>query len=432
MKEWLQFTFLSFFSKKHSYKGRERKFINVLLSYFLFGLLLPLLLAIGSINSFSFHINNDSVLSNAINNMLANENIELRIPYSFTNHKMSSDLVINTFDNESDSIYKYENFNLILDTRDQNTTYDDFAFIAKDKSGNEISYTPKMIGDSNYTFTFNYSGKTLDVLLKQNDYENYLTTISSIDYERYNKLAKADYDSLKAKKESLSEQEYGNKIYELYITYYYPKLTDLGSTSAVPILRGYYYTKFITQNISQNSIMIFDNMVTINYINSSKQNFIFDGYFSVTGGTIIVGKDASVDVAKSSIHQLLNKTYQGGFALNFTVYFVNLFRLTPIPLLYVAVFALADFLIYRYKKIKVSFLDNCLIYSSFLNIPSLFCGFFGLVLTILLTKGVSFSITIYVLFGLTLLRALTQILFALYTKKNEEEPLTEREVFTND
>lgn len=428
MKEWLQFTFLGFFSKKFSYKGRERKFVNVLLSYFLFALLFPLFLALGSINSFSFHLNNDSILKEAVNNIFANENTALRIPYHLENHKLSSELIINTFDNEGDAIYKYKDFNLIFDTRDQNTTYDDFTLSAKDKAGNEIAYTPKMIGDNNYSFEFYYSGKVLDVLAKQTDYENYLESISSIDSPNYNKFAKSDYDSLKAKKDSLPEQDYGNKIYELYVAYYYPNLIDLGCASAIPLLRGYYYSQFISQKISTNSIMVFDNMIIINYINSSKQNFVFDGYLSVTGGTITTDKDASVEVAKSNIHKLLNKTFQGGFALNFTVYFVNLFRLTPIPLLFVILFALIDFLIYRHKKIKGSFLDNCIIYASFFNIPSLLCSILGMILTILLMRGVSFSISIYLLFGLTLIRGILQLIFAIYTKSNNQETNIQAEV----
>ena len=324
MKNWLCFTFLGFFKRSQSEKGRGANFFNVLLSLVLFILLVPLLLSVGSLFSFSYSYSNETNLRNAIDHMF----VENHITYEVSNHKVKSEYLINTFENEEDSKYKYEGYNLIVDTRDQNTTYDDFVFVVKDKNGTEVTYTPKLMGDSNFVFTFSYSGKTFSALERKDVYLSYLEEISNPESSNYNKLAKADLDSLKSRKDTISEADFANQLYELYILYYYPNLQDLGSASQVPILRGYYLKQYISQDTSTNSVMVFDNLITIKFINKQKQRCVYDGYLSTTNIKIETNTTANAQEAKSNIESLLTTLFQSGFGLNFTVYFVNTFRLS--------------------------------------------------------------------------------------------------------
>ncbi len=424
MKNWLGFTFLGFFQRSQSEKGRGIKFFNVLVSLFLFLLLIPLLLSLGSIFSFSYNLKNEKSLNEAINHMF----VENHITYSLNNHKLQSEYLINTFEKEEDKKYKYNEFNLILDTRDQNTTYDDFVFVAKDKSGNEVTYSPKLINDSNFVFTFSYSGKAFSPLERQSTYQEYLELITNPENAEYNKLAKADFDSLNNKKESLSESDFANQLYELYVGYYYPNLQDLGSASQVPILRGYYLKKYISQDTSNNSLLVFDNLIVVNFINRQKQKCVYDGYLSTTKLSITTDASTEANQAKTNINRLLTNLFESGYGLQFTIYFVNIFRLSPFVLGFAIIFPLIDFLIVRKKK-QTSYLDNCIIYSSFINIPAIFTSILGLLLTIVLARGVAFSITIYTFFGLVLLRAIIEIIFAIMTpkeiKEENEEAVTE-------
>ena len=420
MKNWLGFTFLGFFQRSQSEKGRGANFLNVLLSLLLFLLFIPLMLSLGSLLSFSHNLKNNESLSDAISHMF----VEKQITYSLSEHKLSSDYLINTFENESDSDYKHNGFNLILDTRDQDTTYDDFTFIAKDKTGTEYPYSPDFRGDVNFSFTFSYSGKTFNPQDRQDVYLAYLQQISDPNNPKYNSLAKADFDDLNSKKNSLSEEAFANSLYELFVAYYYPNLQDLGSASRVPILRGYYLKNYINQDKSTNSIIVFDNLITINFLNKQNQNCVYDGYLSTIGISIATDSSTNAEQAKANIETLLTTLYQSGLGLQFTVYFINTFRLTPFVLGYAIIFPLVDFLIVRKRK-QTLFLDNCLIYVSFLNIPSILSGILGFILSIVLARGIAFSIVVYTFFSLVFLRGIVELIFAIRTPKEIKPEATE-------
>ena len=52
-------------------------------------------------------------------------------------------------------------------------------------------------------------------------------------------------------------------------------------------------------------------------------------------------------------------------------------------------------------------------------------GLLGLLFSVILAKGIAFSITIYSLFGLVLLRGIVEIVFAFMTPKEEKPEVSE-------
>ena len=196
MKKWLKFTFLSFFSNKCAETGKELKFSNVLISFLLFSVVLPLFLSLG----FNFNIDYTYITQDNFKNALSHTFVTNKINYTYQDNKLSTNLIVNTFDNESDSPYIYGDFDFIIDTRSYQFTYDDFIFTAKDKQGNQVTYTPKLKDDINFVFEFAYSGKEFDLTTKLNDCYTYLNDICDHESVNYNISARADYEELERNK----------------------------------------------------------------------------------------------------------------------------------------------------------------------------------------------------------------------------------------
>ena len=78
--------------------------------------------------------------------------------------------------NENDNAFG--GYKLIVDTTPADTSFDDFTLICKDANGVEISYEDYRklpeTGKKNGTVEFKYSGKPLDVTVKQAEYIAYL------------------------------------------------------------------------------------------------------------------------------------------------------------------------------------------------------------------------------------------------------------------
>ncbi len=409
MRDWLKYTFFGFFSHRHATTGKRRNFANVLLSYTMHLTFLTGFLMTGYAMSFSYQTTHNESYQQYIEHVFASDDISYRIDYELKDKTLSSEKLINSFDNESDILYSYRNFSIVLDTRDSMTTYDDFVLTVKDKNNIEYPYVPNMREDSNYFFTFSYSGKALDAVAKQDEYIDYLEEISNPANENYDKGAKSSYDEIKSNETEISAADYNNSIYELFVTYYYPDLDKFGSSSPIPTVSGYYFKNIINGNKGNNAIILLDNMMVIKFVKDN-QSFSYEGYFTRVMKTITTNSGTSVVDAKDNINELLTLAFRGGLGVNFTVYFVNAFRFSPFYLFAVLLFGLTAWIIHNIHRNKDTFIGECTVFSSFMLTSSLIASIGGLFLTTFLERGTAFSITFYLCLGLLVVRSLFEIL----------------------
>ena len=429
MKKWLKFTFAGFFSFKAAQEGAKLRFANVLLHLLFHFVLLVMLLSSGYQMSFSYNLARADGFSDYINHVFANSESSYRVNFELSNGSVSSSKLINTFDNPDDSEYCVAPYNLVVDTRDSARTFDDFLFKATGSNGEEIAYLPKIKNDANYKFSFSYSGTALVVSAKQSFYRSYLEEITDPTMEAYDKNAKKSFDELERVKSELSHEEYENKIYMLFATFYYPDLKVLGASESIPTIQGYYFREIINNKNKNNYVLLFDNIFVVNFENSANQGVVYDGYFTRVNEHIITSSATSSEMAASNIYLLMKSAFNAGMIANAAVYFINILTLSPITLLLVVALTIIRFIVSRRKKTAYSFLGLTIVSTSYTLMSSLMSGLLGMIFAIFLSRSFSYSLTIYLFFGLLAGRIIADIIFHAFRKPEDKELIGDESAF---
>lgn len=323
MVDWLKFFFLSFFMDKYAKEAAERRMLNALLGILLALVLLFAGLMIGYVSSFGRHYDNASEFRKfaySVFSVTGDNGVE----FSVKKENMTASAVVDTFKSDEGAHGKYA---LIIDTRPAATTYDDFSAFCTDKSGQKIDYSAWLELDEeqrkSYKFDIEYSGTALDVAAHKDEYTAFF------DSDRASDAAKADLSALDERlaSDKLTEAEYNNALYELYVKNYYPSLSSREKFGNAPTLRTY-YRETINKQKPEEYLIVFEDRLSATFVTDKGVPVQIDGTFADANG-IAVNKNMPEWQAKSNVDKLMHAVFDSATGMSVSVYFINIFTSLP-------------------------------------------------------------------------------------------------------
>lgn len=309
MRGWLKFFFGSFFSHSLADEAGDRKFWNCVLSFVLFVLILWLSLSVGYYAVLPYHLNRSSDFRAFITNAVENCGLTLEVKNGCIS--VNDGRVIDTYVNDDDEEFRYKGYNLIVDTRNNENSYNDFNAYCKEQKGDKtISYEEYLsltdADKKNYLFVLEYTERSLEITDKLVDKcETYLNSLDSGSiYEQYKALDKS----------SMDKEDYANGVYELYVQGYYPDLSSREKFGKAPTMRTYYIGEYLAFTESgadkyEDYLIILDKMVMVSFRTDSGLRFSAAGY--IGNDTVSVANGGqTVNFIKSFFRSQWNVIFQ--------------------------------------------------------------------------------------------------------------------------
>lgn len=309
MRGWLKFFFGSFFSHSLADEAGDRKFWNCVLSFVLFVIILWLSLSVGYYAVLPYHLNRSSDFRAFITNAVENCGLTLEVKNGCIS--VNDGRVIDTYVNDGDEEFRYKGYNLIVDTRNNENSYNDFNAYCKEQKGDKtISYEEYLsltdADKKNYLFVLEYTERSLEITDELVDKcETYLNSLDSGSiYEQYKALDKS----------SMDKEDYANGVYELYVQGYYPDLSSREKFGKAPTMRTYYIGEYLAFTESgadkyEDYLIILDKMVMVSFRTDSGLRFSASGYVGDDSITISDGGQA-VSYIKSFFRSQWNVIFQ--------------------------------------------------------------------------------------------------------------------------
>ena len=338
MKKWLRFFFCSFFSDKISKDGSKRGyttfFIGLILAFaflwagYVGGDILPLGVRYG--NSPDFMATMHTVFSNADANQRLNAEIkDGSLLVKKSDGEYSKDLLVNTFENESDrEIYSKNGYNVVVDLHPADTPAEfEIRFVSNNGKDLTLTYEEYSLLNAVEKLYFDleltYTGKALE--LNDETVKAYRTTLEGLNSE-----IKPEIDSwandLASNK--ITRSEYNRAIYELYFANYYPDITAYESSSKIPLLRNYYYHQYISRG-AENYVFIFDDYMTASFETKDGTEVSFYGFYDDMADGAIVASGASQSEANRAVDDFVKQSILSVAPLTLYAYAMNVFSLIP-------------------------------------------------------------------------------------------------------
>lgn len=425
MKKWFRFFTLSFFSDRVSKEGAKRGYTNVFL-----GLLLSFaLLWAGYVGTdmlpFAAHYDNSPDFSSSLHSLLANPDITSRISIEITDGRLaaksyggdySEALLVNTLENERDrQLYSVNSYHLILDTRSARALAEVEAYcVSNDSKEMVISYedylTLSEVARLNFDFKLRYTGEEL--VLTDETCEAYRLYLVGSGEE--NKSA-ADQLYADLGEGRITKDEYNSKIYKLYFTNYYPDITEYESSSEVPLLRNYYYHRYLKEGIT-NYLFIFDDYMAGSFKTAGGVDISFYGFYSDLENGTLISEGADEDEAAAAADRFVKDAYSAMVPLTLYAHGMNIFSLIPFIALMPMVVSLLAYSLLKLRGVdSVSTLGGAFkIVGSYLWFSALVAALLSLVCAFFLSPTV-ISILPLLLFFITL--AVRSVIFAVNEAK---------------
>lgn len=397
MIAWLKYFFLGFFNDKYTGEAPNRSFWNTVLAVVFAFVILCTGVFTGYVLSFKTHYENSKEFRAFISASLGDAELKME------NGKLSSPKYVNDFLN-LESGEKLQGYGLIIDTRPAAETFDDFSVMCYDGKENEITYEEYLAlpesDKSGYTPRLLYSGKTLDVTAKQNEYKNYLNGSEA------GRAALSALDSKKSKGE-LTETEYANGVYTEYIKLYYPSIAGVERYGQAPTLRTY-YLGMVVSDFSDSFIMILNDLCVGSFKTDSGVQVEFEGYFS-----------GIAEGAVDNLDTFINDAFAASSGYNYLLYFMNMFKFIPIALGAFLIIALLTFLICRYKvpALKTGYIGSLKIVCSYLLISSVITFIVSIALSFFSNKLIVYLMSMITFVVIVLLRVAVLIVKGIITEQ---------------
>ena len=423
MKKWLKFYFLGFFNDKYGKEAANRSFFNVLL-----GLLLTVILIAGGISagyaaSFGKHYNDAEVFRDFLYSAFVSSDgsgIELKMQDGKLCAEIPDKERVNGFLEEE---YSFNGYKLIVDTNPAETVFDDFKLVCKDANGVELSYEDYLklpeTGKKNGSVVFEYSGKPLDVTLKQADYIAYLDKLSDEADSQYDGDAAKAYGELKHKRNSgeITEEQYAVEIYTLYAKNYYPSYSRIESYGAAPTLRTYYTQAELIQNEDKYLILLDDTFIC-SFTTANGITVNFAGYYMGVSDGVVSAKGMSTQDARANIDKFVKQCFAGSGGLIFFVYIVNIFNVFLLLIAIILILALIVFACSRLLRLEfgrnyfgaVKTVGSYLFYSALIAFVSAF------ILSFFYARGTVFPVIEIVFVCVLALRTVIRIVTEIVRK----------------
>ena len=361
MKKWVEFFFLSFFSHGKAKEGARRGYTNVLLSLTLSLVFMWSAFVGGDMLPFGVHYDGATDFGEAAGAVLANADSAKRLygrieKGSLRLKKQGGEyteaLFVNTFERVEDrQNYSVGGYGVIVDTRPAGTPAEVEAYcLSNDGKGTEISYEEYLalseVARLNFDFKLRYTGEALELSDGRiTEYRAYLDTLGE---EMREKTAGLDKELGEG---SITEAQYGRGLYELYFTSYYPKISDYESTSAVPLLRNYYYHEYISKGI-KNYLFIFDDYMTGSFEAGGGAEISFFGFYSSLEEGELVREGADEEEAREAVDGFIMDCFRENWFLNAYGHLVNTITLTPFIALMIMVAALLTYSVLRLRGVE--------------------------------------------------------------------------------
>ena len=284
---------------------------------------------------------------------------------------------INTYTSEADKEkYCSDGYNLIVDTRPSDTLIRFTQYAVKGEE--EIDYEAYLAlneeAKKQYLLKIRYFDEEL--VLTDEDTERHIAFLEQASVEggeKYNKSAAEDYKKLNGDKQNMTDKEYAEQLYYLFIKYYYVGAGSLLNGAKAPVLCDYYYINHIIGGNS-NYLYIFDTLCTGSFTSDSGVPVAFGGYY-----------DGLPDGEVTDINAFIKQIFYGSAGAAVASYFFTVMMQIPFILIIPIVLALLLWLIGKAAKRanNQSFTNyykttNCFVLFSavFTAVITFACGFF--------------------------------------------------------
>lgn len=399
MKTVISYLFTSFFSHKQTKAFLERSLVLPLFSSFL----LFIYIFIGTFFGYQLSFKNYYQQSLNYKDMLAEVFESGAEFHSNSDGLISSNLVISTLTNSSDkNRFEKYGFDVVVDTRDKATTYDDFEYYCVLNSDNSkrIEYDDYLLLNEeekkSYSFVVNNRGVYLDTEENIDSYKNYIETKSE-DLSSYNQL-NDDYNNGK-----ITKLDYSKKLYLMYAKLYFPtNLFSLDYYGELPTLRTYYMDHYKHNGVSNQYIYIFEEYAfSVFKSNGVRINYI--GYY-------LSNKDYVFDAANSSalIDQFVMDMFDGGATQRVSNFMFSSFLcwFVSFVVLIILCFLMRLFSRSNHYENGLFFNNNFKIIGSFINVSSIITSLLCFGLSFLLARNIVFFVSVGSVITLIVIRTI--------------------------
>ncbi len=419
MISWLKFYFLGFFSDKYAEEGATRSFWNAALSFALMLVIISTGFFTGYVSSFKAHYSNAESYREFLYNAFGKFSLEIKGGKACA--ALDGAEFINGF--TEDNEYSVNGYRLVVDTRPAETAFDDVKIICKNSFGEEISYEEYYSFEESkkkdYTVHVEYTGKNLDVTLKQSEYENFLEN-------RAGESGKTALAGLKEKlaKGDITEKQYADSVYVEYVKSYYPSLSRLERYGEAPTLKTY-YLGMVTSRFSDKFLMILEDVCVGSFKTEKGLAVDFEGYFTEMPDKTTFGGNASGQDVKADADGFIMQSFESSSGFGYFIFFINFFKLIPIIFLVALILALALSLFgkYRLADDKYGLFGSFKVVSSFVLVSALVSFIASVALSFFCTRSAAYIATVIVFNVVLMLR--TAVFIALgwfrHAKKIKEE-----------
>ena len=392
MKKWLKHFALGFFSHREAREGLKQGYVATFLGFVL-ALLLIFSGFLGAL-TLPFGLNYKSApdFTESLYALLASPKPERRIELEVDSGRLkmkrggallSDALLVSTIDSAADrETYQTAGYDLVVDSRPADTLAAFEAYcVSNDGENTEITYaeylTLSEVARLNFDFKLRYTGEALT--LTEEAIAGYLAYLA----DKGGDAAKAANERAEAlARGEISSEEYGRAIYEAYFAAYYPDITAYESTSAVPLLRNYYYHEYIAKG-EERYIFIFDDYLTASFVTEGGRTVSFYGFYTDLADGVILPAEASESEARELADGFIREAFGAVLPLNIYAGGVNTLSLLPYMALMLTVSALLAYSLMRLRGIEEATLGGML------KVVGSFSWFSGLI-SGLLTLALSF------------------------------------------
>lgn len=339
--DWLKYFFGSFFLHKYASESEERGFGGPLL-----GLLLAMAMIFaglfgGSVAAFPSYYENSEEYTQFLYNAFAQsgeDRLNIKIENGVARAgkfggEYGAGLVANTFTSEADrDKYSVNGYQLVIDTRDSKTNYNDFKCEYKkgDVTLTHDEYlTLKDEEKKNYTVYMEY---TADALVldaeKVKGYTDWLLGCGNAE-------AKKECEALLTG--GVAPQSNYNAVYELYFKYCYPELAGAETFGKAPTMRTYYVNTYMQTGedgkLACDKYLIVLSDIAFSYFYSGDGIFRGVSGFLSSFGDISVTQSAGAEAAKSEVDGFFiefNKASAGMLSVNYLINMIMVLLYTVI------------------------------------------------------------------------------------------------------
>ena len=312
-------------------------------------------------------------------------------------------LLVDTFSSESDrKAYSVGGYNVVVDTRDA-ALYDDFIAYCEPKSGEGETITYEQY------LSLSESAKDYYIFkIRYTPFEADLSDEKTADREKYlsDNGGEQSIAELKSKLTAgeISAKEYNGGVWELFVKSYYPDLGEYETTSAVPLLRNYYYHNYTLKG-ETDYLFVFDDSVIGSFTADGRQEEFY-GFYNKFPAGVTDGGDGFIETA-----------FSGSVYLSEYIAFVNVIRFLPVYVVMPLTAALIAYLIIKIAERERAkrFSEVVKITATFIAWSAVFAAVITFILSFFIDRGLIFTVLTVSFFVVMMIR--TVVWFATETAK---------------